>query len=599
MAAFIPQETIDEIMARTDIVELIGGYIPLVRRGKNHVALCPFHSEDTPSFSVSPDKQIFYCFGCQKGGNAAHFVMEIEGLTFPEALRKLASRVGVSVPEYVSPAHKAASAERQTMLRLHELAADFFQACLGAGDNQAGAYLRKRGISAQVARDFKLGYAPEEDWQALYAHLSSQGYTGTLLEKAGLAGKSSKNDRYYDKFHGRLIFPIADYRGQVVAFGGRVLGEGQPKYLNSTQTMIYNKSANLYGLPQAGAAIRQANLAVIMEGYIDVISAHQHGVNNAVASLGTAFTAEHGRLLRRYTERVLLAYDGDSAGAKAAQRGLDILRSQDIEVRILVLPKGQDPDDFLREQGHAGWDKLVSKYSYDILDYLLEEALAKHDGESASGKGAIVRELTPAIAKTKSLVERESFIAKLARRLAVSPATIYADLKKGGFARAAPPADVAVSNSLQQPLAAKASETLQQLWRFAVADKDFFFRARMELGEYFASTSEQKELLALLEGMGDDYNFQPALLLNHIPAENEGLRQYLLKLLQINVSEAESQKWSRELIPIVRAEALQRRNNEIQNALPLSGEPDSFSPEQRRLLQEKQALAEQKHALKG
>ena len=595
MASFIPQETIDEIMARTDIVELIGGYIPLTRRGKNYVALCPFHNEDTPSFSVSPDKQIFYCFGCQKGGNAIHFVMETEGLSFPEALRKLAARVGVAVPEHVSAAQKTAQAERQILLRLHELAADYYQARLKAKDNPAGAYLRKRGLGEQVARDFKLGYAPEEDWQALYDHLSRQGYSGELLEKAGLVGKSAKTGRYYDKFHGRLIFPIADYRGQVVAFGGRVLGEGEPKYLNSSQTMIYNKSANLYGLPQAGPAIRAAGLAVIMEGYIDVISAHQHGVNNAVASLGTAFTPEHARLLRRYTERVLLAYDGDSAGAKAALRGLDILRARDLEVRVLVLPAGQDPDDFLRSEGRAGWDKLIGKAALDILDYLLEQALTKYDLESAAGKGAIVRELAPAIIKTKSLVERESFIAKLSRRLTVSPATIYADLKKNGLSRAAPPAEAGASPSWQAPLAAKAGETLQQLWRFAVANKDYFQRARVELGEDFCATKEQKELLTLIEGLGDDYDFQPALLLNHIPAENEGLRQYLLKLLHINVSEAEAQKWSTELIPIVRKEALQRRIDQINRALTQAGEEEEL----RGLLREKMALDERLQALKG
>ena len=595
MASFIPQETIDEIMARTDIVELISGYITLTRRGKNHIALCPFHNEDTPSFSVSPDKQIFYCFGCQKGGNAVNFVMEMDGLTFPEALRKLAAQVGVSVPEYVSEAQKAAQTERRTLLRLHELAADYYAAQLNAGNNPALAYLHRRGIDLRVAGDFKLGYAPKEDWQALYDYFCRQDYSGEVLEKAGLVGKSAKTGRYYDKFHGRLIFPIADYRGQVVAFGGRILEDGEPKYLNSPQTMIYNKSANLYGLPQAGPAIRQAGLAVIMEGYIDVISAHQHGINNAVASLGTAFTVEHGRLLHRYAERILLAYDGDSAGAKAALRGLDVLRAQNLQVRVLVLPSGQDPDDFLREQGRAGWDKLLGKSALDILDYLLEQALARHDVESNSGKGAIVRELAPAIAKTKSLVEKESFIAKLARQLAVSPATVYADLKKEGASNTAPSITAPAAPLAQAPLAAKGGETLSQLWRFAVADKDFFRRARVELGEDFCATAEQKELLALIEGLGESYDFQPALLLNHIPAENEGLRQYLLKLLQINVSEAEAQKWSTELIPIVRKEALQRRIEEINRAIAQAGGAQNV----RSLLQEKIALDERLQAFKG
>ncbi|MCL1975736.1 MAG: DNA primase [Firmicutes bacterium] len=593
MATYIPPQIIDEIMSRIDIVELIGSYLPLINRGKNHVALCPFHNEDTPSFNVSKDKQIYYCFGCQKGGNAVNFVMEMEGLSYPEALRKLAAKVGVKVPEYTSYAAQAALAERQTMLRVHELSALFYQAKLADKDNVAAAYLLKRGIGDLVAQNFKLGYAPEGDWQALYDYLSKLDYTSELQEKAGLVSKSAKNGLYYDKFHGRLIFPITDYRGQVIAFGGRVLGSGEPKYLNSSQTMIYNKSAVLYGISQAGPAIRKANIAVIMEGYIDVITAHQHGVDNAVASLGTAFTADHARLLRRYTERVLLAYDGDSAGAKAALRSLDILRSQGLEIRILELPPGQDPDDFLRTEGRVGWEKLIARSAYDVLDYLLKQALVTHDAKSAFGKGAIVRELTSAIAKTKSLVERESFIAKLARELAVSPAIVYADLKKNGYSQVALSANTVIANTLTEPLAAKASDALLQLWRFAVEDKEFFVKARIELGEDFTVTAEQKELAALIENLGEGYDFQPSLLLNYISTENEGLRQYLLKLLQINVSVTEAQKWSTELITIVRADALQKRIEEISHAL-LKADSDG---EIRRLLQEKQKLAEQKHLI--
>jgi len=594
MAAFIPQEIIDEVMAKTDIAELVGSYLPLTRRGKNHVALCPFHNEDTPSFSVNQDKQIFYCFGCQKGGNVVHFVMEMESLPFPEAVRKLAARAGVTVPEHVSPQQKAKNDERQAMLRLHELAADYFASRL-RGDNIAGLYLHRRGIAAHIARDFKLGYSPEEDWQALYSHLSGQGYSGELMEKAGLVSKSSKTGRYYDKFHGRLMFPISDYRGKVIAFGGRVLAEGQPKYMNSTQTLIYNKSANLYGLSQAASAIRQADLAIIMEGYTDVLTAHQHGLTNTVASLGTAFTLEHARLLRRYTERVLLAYDGDSAGAKASQRGLDILRGQGLTVRILVLPSGQDPDDFLRRQGLSGWRQLEQESSYDILDYLLNLALAAHDAASAAGKGAIVRELLPAIAKTSSHVERESFITNLAAKLAVTPQTIYADLRKSGLAITAPRLEPALSPALLGSLSAKASDARKQLWRFAIADKKFFQRARAELGADFATGAEEEQLAALIESLGDGYNFLPASLLNYIAPENEGLRQYLLKLLQINISEEQCQKWAEELIPIVRREALRQKiaqiNRDLQQEVNLEAA--------QQLLRDKMLLDQQLAAMKG
>ncbi|MCL2496731.1 MAG: DNA primase, partial [Clostridiales bacterium] len=506
----------------------------------------------------------------------------------------LAARAGVTVPEHISPQQKAASDEKQTMLRLHELAADYFVSHLRA-DNAAGAYLKRRGIAAQVARDFKLGYSPEEDWQALYNHLSGLGYSGPVMEKAGLVSKSSKTGRYYDKFHGRLIFPISDYRGKVVAFGGRVLEEGQPKYMNSTQTPIYNKSANLYGLLQAAPAIRQADLAVIMEGYTDVLTAHQHGLTNTVASLGTAFTLEHARLLRRYTGRVLLAYDGDSAGAQATQRGLDILRGQGLAVRILVLPPGKDPDDFLRNEGLSGWRLLEQESSFDILDYLLNNALAAHDAASVAGKGAIVRELLPAIAKTSSHVERESFIAKLALNLAVSPQTIYADLRKSGLAITAPRHELPLSPALQGSLSAKAKDARKQLWRFAIADKSFFLRARAELGDDFAIGAEEEQLAALIESLGESYDFTPASLLNHIGCENEGLRQHLLKLLQISISEEQYQKWAEELITIVRRESLRQKIAQINQAL----QQESSLEAAQQLLKEKMLLDKQLEAMKG
>lgn len=592
--AYIPPEIIDEIMAKTDIVELVASYLPLTRRGKNHVGLCPFHNEDTPSFTVTQDKQIFYCFGCQKGGNAIQFIMEMESLTFPEAVRKLASRAGVTVPEQVSPRQKAQSSERQLQLRLHELAAAFCRSQLKGRQNTASAYLQRRGLSPEIAEQFQLGYLPEEDWQALYNHLSKQGYSGESMEKAGLVSRSSKNNRYYDKFHGRLIFPIMDYRGQVVAFGGRILDEGQPKYLNSTQTLIYNKSQVLYALSQAGQQIRQRGEAVIMEGYMDVLTAHQYGVTNAVASLGTAFTVEHARLLRRYTERVLLAYDGDSAGAKAAQRGLDILREQGLAVRILVLPKGQDPDDFLRAEGKAGWDLLLRDGAYDILDYLLLQALGAHDAASVAGKGAIVRDLLPAIAKTASATERESFIRKLAQELGVSVSTVYADLRKSGLRIAEPKPDLAAASAVKQPILAD-YKAKSQLLRLALENKNIFEKAKQELAGDFAVTEEESQLITLIEDLGADYDFKPGALFNHIPEEQEGLRQILLKLLQVDIPDEQADKLAEELILAVKQATLAEKIQEINQKLTQTAEQQEL----RQLLQEKTELNQRLQALKG
>ncbi|MDR2713512.1 MAG: DNA primase [Clostridiales bacterium] len=592
MANFIPPDIIDEVVSKTDIVELISNYLVLKKQGKNFVAICPFHAEDTPSFSVSPEKQIFYCFGCQKGGNALNFVMEMESLTLPEAAEKLASRVGVVIPrqEY-TPAQAAKTKEKNEIYRMHTLAAEFYQSLLAANmERYAGVYLKKRNVSAQTAAVFMLGYAPEEDWEALFNHLNGKGFAPELMAKAGLVSQSSKNGKYYDKFHGRLIFPICDYRGQVIAFGGRIIGEGQPKYLNSTQTPIYNKSEHLYGLNAAGNQIRQLDLAIIMEGYMDVAIAHEYGVTNAVASLGTAFTPSHARLIQRYTTNVLLAYDGDTAGTKAATRGLDILREQGLNVRVLSLPEGQDPDDFLRAQGKEGWDRLVADEAKGVLEFLLDQALAKYPIKSVTDKSLIVKELLPAISKTRSQVERESFIRELANKLSVSTDTIYADLRKSGFA-IVPPAQKlsAIPPAENMPIATRASS---QLLRLMLSDEEIFAKAIEELGPDFGSNPQESQLIKMIIDLGN-YDFQIVSLLHRFDDENEGLRQFLLKLLQVDIPEGDMQKLTAEYICACKITALQKRIGALNEQLK-SGQGDLQAA-----LREIEELNQELHKLKG
>ncbi len=587
MAALIPQNIIDDIMEQTEIVELVSSYIPLVRRGKNHIALCPFHNEDTPSFTVSQDKQIFYCFGCQKGGNVINFVMEMDSLSYPEALRKLAERLHIEIPENISPRQKEALGERQLNLRLHQLTSEFYQKCL-ASNPAIKDYALKRGLDSNLCHTFGLGYAPSDDWQALYNYLSKQGYQGDSMEKAGLVSQSSKNNKYYDKFRGRLIFPIGDFRGQVIAFGGRIIGDEQPKYLNSAQTAIYNKSQNLYALHIAAAHIRRLNQAIIMEGYIDVLIAHQHGLNNAVATLGTALTADHARLLKRYTENVILAYDGDEAGQKAAQKGLEVLSDQGLRVKIVVLPKGMDPDDFLRAKGLNGWQDLVAKEGYEMLDYLLNLALTNHDAQTATGKGAIVSELLPIIAKINSHVVRESFIRRLAESLHVSAQTIYADLQKSGLKISQYKPNIGHLEQTQTPLAARKHDSRRQLLVLAMAEQKIFELAKNELNQNFGQNEEDCQLIALINQLGSDYDYKPSSLLNHIPSENEGLRQYLLKLLRIDISDADNLKWAKQLIPIIKQEIIREKILKINQEITKQTDLETI----RNLLAEKQALTE-------
>ena len=594
MAGRIPQDVIDEIMQRADILEIVGEYVPLKRRGRNWFGLCPFHHEDTPSFSVNPEKGIFKCFGCGKGGNAVGFVQEMEHLTFAEAVRKLGDRYHVAIPEKaMSPEEQRLHAERQAMLSAHKEAAAFYASCVDRSQ-AARAYMKKRGISPEMAQRFGLGFAPEEDWQALYQRLHAEGYGDDTLIKCGLISKSVKNGRCYDKFHGRLIFPIRDHRGTVVAFGGRALGEEQPKYLNSQTTPIYNKSNLLYALDLAADSVRQSGQIVIMEGYMDVLTAHSFGVTNAVASLGTAFTSEHVRLLNRFAPedgrklQVLLSFDGDAAGQKAARMSLDKLAGCDfIEPRVLVYPNDLDPDDFLRKYGMKGWERLLERYCYPRLDYLLKKALERHDAKTAAGKGDIVAELAPALRATRNLTEYDGFVRQLARQLQVSEEAIRADVgrgsRKGETERRG---DTVYHEKRFRP----GRPANRQLLLLALSNENIFRRAQSELGELFPSTEEEAQLIAYVESLGGSYDFLPSSLFNYLDEGQEGLRQFLLKLLQTEAPQGEADALANDYIRAIRQRDLADRGKVLQRRI---AEAESRGEDVSELLREKMQLAQE------
>ena len=594
MKNYIPPEIIDEIIRRADILELVNNYLPLKKRGQNYVGLCPFHEEDTPSFTVNPAKQVFYCFGCQKGGNIINFLMEIEGLTWLEATESLAERYGVVIPRRAyTKADEKKKQEKDLIKEAHCLAADFYAGQLKSlsAHSVAGKYITKRSLNQKIIEGFHLGYAPEDDWEALAKYLLGKNYAAALLEKAGLVAKSAKNGRYYDKFHGRLIFPIYDFRGQAVAFGGRIVGEGQPKYLNSNQTPIYNKSEHLYGLHNAAANIRKYDLAVVMEGYMDVLIAHQYGVDNAVAPLGTAFTPQQAKLLKRYTMNALLSFDGDKAGSNAAVRSIDILRDEGFNVRVLPLPEGRDPDDFLRSEGKDGWDDLLEKKSSGALEYLLQLALKKYPAPSVADKGLIVKELLPAISKTKSQVERDSFISLVAQKLEVAPNNIYADLRKSGL-KINTPRQMNNQKTLVPSDKIKLKDIEIQVLRLLIEDRDFFSLTLSELPQGCGFNGTAGELIALIKE-AEDYDWQPVTLINRIGEENEGLRRFLLKLLHEDfisetiLNEAGKKRLLGEYIKTWRFNCLNARLLEIDRLL--KDQPDGFQEllsEKNRIYQE-------------
>ena len=423
----VPESTLEEILSRVDIVELISGYIPLKRAGRGYKALCPFHHEKTPSFTVNPDKQIFHCFGCSAGGNAFGFLMQHERLEFPEAIEALAKRTGVII-------HEASAAERKTqnlseqLYKINEAAAHFYSDQLHAPEGEpALKYLLKRGLTKETIQRFKIGYA-QDKWDGLLNYLRSKGFVLGLIEKSGLI-IAKDNGGYYDRFRKRILIPIHDTKGRTVAFGARVLDNSLPKYINSPETPVYSKSKVLFGLDLNNEEIRLKDLAVIVEGYFDLIFPYQAGVKNITASCGTALTQEQIRLLKRYSRNVVLVYDSDNAGQMATLRSIDTLIEEGMNVMAARLPKGHDPDSFARQFGPEGFQKLITE-AKDIFDYKLEFLKSKYAPLTIPNKSRAASEMLSLINKVNNTVSKSAYIKKLAEELSLDENSLLLELKK-------------------------------------------------------------------------------------------------------------------------------------------------------------------------
>jgi DNA primase len=422
---------VDEVRAATDIVKLVGDYVKLRKAGANFMGLCPFHQEKTPSFAVHPTKQIFHCFGCGVGGDVFKFVMLIENLSFPEALRRVAEKVGVPLREVFRDEISDANArERAALHKIHEAAAKFFASQLGATaeGRAARAYLADRGLSDEVVGRFRLGYAPAEG-QALTRFLLEAGFQPEMLEKSGLVLRDAEGKRRFDRFRRRIIFPIANESGKVVAFGGRALADDQPKYLNSPETPIYTKGRVLYHLDHAGSAIRKLDYTILVEGYMDCIAVASAAIENVVATCGTSLTEGQIRLLSRYSRRVVVNYDPDSAGVAATQRSLNLLLEEGFEAKVLALPGGLDPDSFIRRQGAAAYrERLIAAPTY--LDYLTERAVAQHDLSRPEGKIAAANAVMPYLVRVPSAMLRAELANRLAERLRLDERLLREELRR-------------------------------------------------------------------------------------------------------------------------------------------------------------------------
>ena len=432
-----PQSFLDEVIARNDILDVVSSYVHLTKKGGNYFGLCPFHNEKTGSFSVSPDKQIFYCFGCKKGGGVINFIMEEENLSFPDAVRFLAKRAGLEVPE--ENGDRESSRLRQRVLSLNRDAARFYYEMLHRPEGAAvGEYLERRKISRKVAMDFGLG-ASLDAWDALITAMTEKGYTKAELLAAGLAVQNSRG-RLYDKFRNRLMFPVIDVRGDIVGFGGRVLDKSEPKYMNTPETITYSKRRILYGIHLAKKT-KRPNF-ILCEGNIDVITLHQAGFDNAVASMGTALTTEQTRLLSRYTKELVLCYDNDNAGRTATEKAIDLLNNSEFTVKVLNIPNRmengkpvkQDVDDFIKNRGAAAFERLLSG-SENHIEYQMEAVAAKYDLGDDEQRVAYAEEISALIAGLDNAVEREIYTGRAAEKAGISREALQLEVQRAAKRR--------------------------------------------------------------------------------------------------------------------------------------------------------------------
>ena len=452
MAAGFSSQILDEIRSRVDMVELVGQSVNLKRAGENWKGLCPFHTEKTPSFTVNPKRGIFHCFGCGVGGDAFGFLMRQDRLGFPEAVRTLAQRAGVELPTQRTP---ETDGKLEGLRRVMALAAQFYTDALWAKEGaKAQAYIESRGVDLEVARRFGLGYAPD-GWNALLSHMAKEGVTDAELVSAGLALPRQNAPGFYDRFRGRLLFPIRDLQGRVVAFGGRAMGAEEPKYLNSPETPLYVKGQMLYALDVAREGMRQKNRAVVVEGYLDCLMAHQHGFTETVAALGTAFTSAQLGLLRRYADEVVSVFDADAAGQKATSRleemltdvmdlrnlGWSVSRTGSFEkagyfpIKVAVLPEGHDPDSFLRAEGAQALQSRLDA-ARSILDFVLEQALGEEDLTTPRGRSTAHARVALILSRVPNAEEATALAREAARKLGVDATQLWIEAQQLQGARA-------------------------------------------------------------------------------------------------------------------------------------------------------------------
>lgn len=608
-----PERLIEQIRQKVDLLELVGEVVALKRVGRNYAGLCPFHPENTPSFFVHPERGIFKCFGCGKGGDAITFVMEYYRMSFPEAVRFLAERLGIPLPTEEAGQSQQKS-RHELLFRALRVAAQFYQQMLEAPEGAvARAYVLQRGLQSETLQRFGIGYAPDA-WDALVRHLQRQGFHEVVLEEGGLVVRSEQG-RVYDRFRHRLVFPIHDPIGRVVGFGARRLREEEatPKYLNSPATPIYDKGRLLYGLYQAREALRTNGYAVLVEGYMDALTLHQAGITPVVATAGTALTVEQLRLLRRYCQQLFVVYDADRAGQQATMRALELALSEGFEVKIVLLPEGEDPDSFVRAQGGEAF-RLRMRHSVPFLDFVVLHYQRQGMLESPSGQAQAVRHVVRLIAAVPDRLLHDFLIRHVAARFGLSESVLYEELanqqrgRRSETVAARQPAPVPSAQRVHPPPGTKAMELLpeeQQLFRILLMNPSLW--SEMIQGEGVTLVSEQAQRLwDVLCQLRERHPEPLAALVSDMELQQSEVGQCLMEL--VFVAEAPSSRWSELLLETPEPDArqilqesllrlrLRRVEEQLHQLRQQYGQLHSWE-EQRQLLQQIQQLALQRQHL--
>lgn len=426
---WFPEDWIDEVVSRNNIVDVVSEYVAIKPRGRGYFGLCPFHNEKTASFHVSPERQIYHCFGCGEGGNVVSFIMNMERMEFVEAMKFLAKRAGIPLPEGINQEQiRQERNQKQQLLEINKECARYFHRMLMEPDGkEALDYLNSRGLGTRIIRIFGLGFAPNK-WDGARNHMKSMGYTDGQLLDAGITVENAEKNRIYDRFRNRIVFPIINTRGEILGFGGRVMDDSLPKYLNSQDSPIFNKGVNLFGLHLA-AKVRPLEYLIIVEGYMDVISLHQFGFSQAVATLGTALTPEQAKLIRRFASNVYIAYDGDTAGQAATMRALDILRDAGCKVSVMQFPNRLDPDEVVKQYGPEYFKKLMDK-SLSLVDYKLSKLREQYDLSTTDGKVDFATDAAVILAEVDNSIERDAYIQEMESMLGIRSRAIYDQIAK-------------------------------------------------------------------------------------------------------------------------------------------------------------------------